>query len=185
MQSILARTYHLIKSAICCRSLYRHEIKVKLCQKPLSKQDQCVRVLPYNRVISLQTAQSGCETHSSLKPSCGNQFTFCLINTNVDMYTIAHKHTDPYEKPHIWCLGGGTYVRSWSDSNCTKIKMDLALAVGSVIHSDAAAQKDLSGVKSDASLSHPNTYHIREGSKRNSCIELHHAHCRIVSFRSL
>lgn len=69
-------------------------------------------------------------------------------------------------------------MRSWSDINCTQIKMDLAPAVGSVIHSDAAAQEDLSGVKSDASLSHPNTYHIREGSKRNSCIELHHAHCR-------
>lgn len=39
--------------------------------------------------------------------------------------------------------------------------MDLAPAVGSVIHSDAAAPEDLSGVKSDASLSHPNTYHLR------------------------
>lgn len=57
--------------------------------------------------------------------------------------------------------------------------MDLAPAVGSVIHSDAAAQGDLSGVKSDASLSHPNTYHVAEGGKRNSCIELHRAHCSI------
>lgn len=40
--------------------------------------------------------------------------------------------------------------------------MDLAPAVGSVIHSDAASPEDLSGVKSDASLSHPNTYHRRE-----------------------
>lgn len=39
-------------------SLCRHEIKVKLCQKPLSKQDECVRTLPSNRVISLQTAQA-------------------------------------------------------------------------------------------------------------------------------
>lgn len=62
--------------------------------------------------------------------------------------------------------------------------MDLALAVGSVVHSDAAAQEHLSGVKSDASLSHPNTYHIREGSTRNSCIELHHAH-RHIRFISL
>lgn len=177
---------HLVKNAIRCRSLYRHEIKVKLCQKPLSKQDQCVCVLPYNRVIFLPTALGSCETYSSLKPSCGNQFTFCLINTHIDTYTIARKHSDPRARahtktknPHIWCLGGGTFVRSWSDSNCTQIKMDLALAVGSVIHSDAAAQKDLSGVKSDASLSHPNTYHIRKGSKRNSCIELHHAQCRI------
>ncbi len=30
-------------------------------------------------------------------------------------------------------------MRSWSDINCTQIKMDLAPAVGSVIHSDAAA----------------------------------------------
>lgn len=44
--------------------------------------------------------------------------------------------------------------------------MDLAPAVGSVIHSDAAARKDLSGVRSDASLSHPNTYHIGEGGNR-------------------
>lgn len=49
--------------------------------------------------------------------------------------------------------------------------MDLAPAVGSVIHSEAAAE-DLSGVKSDASLSHPNTYHIWGSSKRSSCIEL-------------
>lgn len=65
-------------------------------------------------------------------------------------------------------------MRSWSDINCTPIKMDLALAVGLVIRSDATAQKDLSEVKSDASLSHPNTSH-----RRKSCIELHHAHCRI------
>lgn len=68
----------------------------------------------------------------------------------------------------------GPFVRSWSDINCTPIKMDLAPAVGSVIRSDATAREDLSEVKSDASLSHPNTSH-----RRNSCIELHHAHCRI------
>lgn len=174
---------HLVKTTIRCRSQYSHEIKVKLCQKPLSKQDHCVCVLPYNRVISLQTALGSCETCSSLKPSCRNRFTFRLINTHVDTYTIAGKHTDSCankkEKPHIWCLSGGTFVRSWSDINCTQIKMDLASAVGSVIHSDAAAEEDLSGVKSDASLSHPNTYHKQEGGKRNSCIELHRAHCSI------
>lgn len=64
--------------------------------------------------------------------------------------------------------------------------MDLAPAVGSVIHSDAAAPEDLSGVKSDASLSHPNTYHLRGGgaANRNSCIELHHAQ-RCIRFISL
>lgn len=56
-------------------------------------------------------------------------------------------------------------------------KKDVALAFGYVMHSDGAAQKDISGVKSDASLSHPNTYHMREG-KDNSCIELHHAPTR-------
>lgn len=86
---------YLVKNTIRCRSLYRHEIKVKLCQKPLSKQDQCVCVLLYDRVISLQTALGSCETYSSLKPSCGNQFTFCLINTYIDTYTFTHKHTDP------------------------------------------------------------------------------------------
>lgn len=52
--------------------------------------------------------------------------------------------------------------------------MDLAPAVGSVIRSDATALEDLSEVKSDASLSHPNTSH-----RKKSCIGLHHAHCRI------
>lgn len=61
------------------------------------------------------------------------------------------------EQRYIWCNGGGTFVKSWSGINCTQIKMDLAPVVGSVIHSDAAAEEDLSGVKSDASLSHPNT----------------------------
>lgn len=70
-------------------------------------------------------------------------------------------------------------MEGWSDINCTQIRMDLAPAAGSVIHSEAAALEDLSGVKSDASLSHPNTYHIRGGGKRNSCIELHHGHCPI------
>ncbi len=84
---------HLVKTAIRCRSLYRHEIKVKLCQKPLSKQDQCVCALPYNRVISLQTALGSGEIYSSLKPSCGNRFTFRLINTHIDTYTIARTHT--------------------------------------------------------------------------------------------
>lgn len=86
---------HLVKTAIRCRSLYRREIKVKLCQKPLSKQDQRVCALPYNGVISLQTALGSCETYSSLKPSLGNRFTFCLINAHVDTHTMACKHTDP------------------------------------------------------------------------------------------
>lgn len=48
------------------------------------------------------------------------------------------------------------------------MKMDLAPAVGSVIHSNAAAEEDLSGVKSDASLSHPNPYHKWEGGKNGT-----------------
>lgn len=78
-------------------------------------------------------------------------------------------------KTHIWCPGRGTLLGSWSDINCTQIKMDLAPAVGSVIHSDAAAGEDLSGVKSDSSLSHPNTDHMQRGAKPNSCILLHWA----------
>ena len=80
---------HLVKTAIRCRSLHRHEIKVKLCQKPLSKQDQCVCVCVCvcKRVISLQTALGSFETFSSLKPSRGNRFTFCLIK-----HTHRHAH---------------------------------------------------------------------------------------------
>lgn len=33
-------------------------------------------------VISLQTALGSCETYSSLKPSCGNRFTFRLKHTH-------------------------------------------------------------------------------------------------------
>lgn len=73
-------------------------------------------------------------------------------------------------------------MRSWSDINCTQIKMDLAPAVGSVIHSYAAPEEDLSGVKSNASLSHPNSYHIWGGGKQSSCIVLHHAHLCVSFF---
>lgn len=177
-------SHRFVRAAIRCRSLYSHEIKVKLCQKRLSKQDErvCMWVPSYNRAISSQAAPGSGEIYSFPKPCCENRFTFHLINTNVGAHTTENAHKE--EELHIWCLSWGTCVRSWSDINCTQIKMDLAPAVGSVIHSDAAAEDDLSGVKSDASLSHPNTYHIREGGKRNSCIELCRAH-RCAGFISL
>lgn len=94
VRSILARTTTLSKTTILCCSLFRHEIKVKLCQKnkhthTLSKQDQCVCVMPCNRVFSRQTALGSCETYSSPKPSCGNRFIFCLISTR----TQSHANT--------------------------------------------------------------------------------------------
>lgn len=107
--------------------------------------------------------------------SCRSIHLLTGKKTHIDTCPIARNgadipacaHGEGGKNPHIWCRGGGTFVGSWSDINCTQIKMDLAPAVGSVIHSDAAAPEDLSGVKSDASLSHPNTYHRREA--RGGC----------------
>lgn len=65
-------------------------------------------------VISLQTALGSFETNSSLKPSCGNQFTF-----------LSHKHTSWGMHNHkqillkkrwlshtFWCCCTGRFIRS-------------------------------------------------------------------------
>ena len=86
---------HLVKTAIRCRSLHRHEIKVKLCQKPLSKQDQCVCVCVCvcNRVISLQTALGSFETSSSPEAFSWKSIHLLPDKTHTSTRTQSHANT--------------------------------------------------------------------------------------------
>lgn len=75
-----------VQSLRCC-SLCRREIKVKLCQKPLSKQDECVRTLPPNRVISLQTAGAVWD------PFIPGAMLWGLIHPSTQTHTYWHVHS--------------------------------------------------------------------------------------------
>lgn len=92
--SILARTTTLSKPrfavALCTDMRLRLSCAKNHCQNRISV---CVCVPPYNRVISLQTALGSFETFSSPKPSRGNRFTFCLINTHTLTPTQSHANT--------------------------------------------------------------------------------------------
>lgn len=79
----------------------------------------CVCVCWHNTVISLQTALGSCETYSSPKPSCGNRFTFRLINTRIDTSTIALRHTDPSAQTH---RGRTSHLVPWRRSICEKLE---------------------------------------------------------------